>query len=120
LNQNQLEDYIKKAADTLTGMAESADVKQFIFPILFYKRISDVWDQEHQDALELFDNDVDSAKLRENYRFQIPEDCHWEDIRSTATDIGSKIQNHFGKSKTLTLNNFMEFLEMHNGPIKGF
>jgi len=92
LNQNQLEDYIKKAADTLTGMAESADVKQFIFPILFYKRISDVWDQEHQDALELFDNDVDSAKLRENYRFQIPEDCHWEDIRSTATDIGSKIQ----------------------------
>jgi len=92
MNQAQLEDYIKKAADTLTGMAESADVKQFIFPILFYKRISDVWDQEHQDALELFDNDVDSAKLRENYRFQIPEDCHWEDIRSTATDIGSKIQ----------------------------
>ena len=92
MNQKQLEDYIKKAADTLTGMAESADVKQFIFPILFYKRISDVWDQEHQDALELFDNDVDSAKLRENYRFQIPKDCHWEDIRSTATDIGSKIQ----------------------------
>ena len=92
MNQKQLEDYIKKAADTLTGMAESADVKQFIFPILFYKRISDVWDQEHQDALELFDNDVDSAKLRENYRFQIPEDCHWNDIRSTATDIGSKIQ----------------------------
>jgi len=92
LNQKQLEDYIKKAADTLTGMAESADVKQFIFPILFYKRISDVWDQEHQDALELFDNDVDSAKLRENYRFQISEDCHWEEIRSTATDIGSKIQ----------------------------
>jgi type I restriction enzyme M protein len=92
LNQRQLKDYIKKAADTLTGMAESADVKQFIFPILFYKRISDVWDQEHQDALELFDNDVDSAKLRENYRFQIPEDCHWDDIRSTATDIGSKIQ----------------------------
>ena len=92
MNQKQLEDYIKKAAGTLTGMAESADVKQFIFPILFYKRISDVWNQEHQDALELFDNDVDSAMLQENYRFQIPKDCHWGDIRSTTTDIGSKIQ----------------------------
>jgi len=92
LNYKELKDYIKKAAGTLTGMAESADVKQFIFPILFFKRLSDVWDEEHQNALELFDNDMDSALLRENYRFQIPEGCHWNNIRETTTDIGNKIQ----------------------------
>lgn len=92
MSQRELEDYLTKAANTLRGMAESADVKQFIFPILFYKRISDVWDEEHQAALELSDNDVDFASNRENYRFQIPAECHWKNVRSTPSDIGGKIQ----------------------------
>lgn len=92
MKQKELEDYILKAANTLRGMAEAADVKRFIFPLLFYKRLSDVWDEEYEEALELYDNDIDAAKLLENYRFQIPDGCHWSDIRSTSTDIGSKIQ----------------------------
>ena len=52
-------------------MAEAADVKSFIFPLLFYKRLSDVWDEEYEEALELYDNDLEAAKLLENYRFQI-------------------------------------------------
>jgi type I restriction enzyme M protein len=95
MNQKELEDHIIKAADTLRGMAESADVKQFIFPLLFYKRISDVWDEEHAEALELFDNDEDAANMRENYRFQIPDGCHWQDIRETSVDIGNKIRKSF-------------------------
>lgn len=92
MKQKELEEYILKAANTLRGMAEAADVKRFIFPLLFYKRISDVWDEEYEEALELYDNDIEAAKLLENYRFQIPDGCHWSDIRSTSTDIGSKIQ----------------------------
>ena len=92
MKQKELEEYILKAANTLRGMAEAADVKRFIFPLLFYKRLSDVWDEEYEEALELYDNDIDAAKLLENYRFQIPDGCHWSDIRSTSTDIGSKIQ----------------------------
>ena len=52
MNQKMLEDYILKAANTLRGMAESADVRLFIFPLLFYKRISDVWDEEFKEALD--------------------------------------------------------------------
>ena len=92
MKQKELEEYILKAANTLRGMAEAADVKRFIFPLLFYKRLSDVWDEEHKEAMELYDNDIDAAKLLENYRFQIPDGCHWSDIRSISTDIGSKIQ----------------------------
>ncbi|MDA8980014.1 type I restriction-modification system subunit M [Chitinophagales bacterium] len=92
MKQKELEEYILKAANTLREMAEAADVKRFIFPLLFYKRLSDVWDEEYEEALELYDNDIEAAKLLENYRFQIPDGCHWSDIRSTSTDIGSKIQ----------------------------
>lgn len=95
MNKKELEEYILKAADTLRKMAESADVKRFIFPLLFYKRISDVWDEEHEDALELYDNDLETALLRENYRFQIPEGCHWQDLRATSVDIGNKIRKTF-------------------------
>ncbi len=95
MNQKMLEDYILKAANTLRGMAESADVKQFIFPLLFYKRISDVWDEEFKEALEIYDNDLDSTKMLENYRFQIPDGCHWKDIRTTSIDIGNKIRKSF-------------------------
>lgn len=92
MKQKELDEYILKAANTLRRMAEAADVKRFIFPLLFYKRLSDVWDEEYEEALELYDNDIDAAKLLENYRFQIPNGFHWSDIRSTSTDIGSKIQ----------------------------
>ena len=95
MTQKELEDYILKAANTLLGMAESADVKQFIFPLLFYKRISDVWDKEFEEAMELYDNDLDAAKMLENYRFQIPEGSHWKDIRATSIDIGNKIRKSF-------------------------
>jgi type I restriction enzyme M protein len=95
MKQKELEDYILRAANTLRGMAESADVKQFIFPLLFYKRISDVWDEEFDEALELYGNDLEAAKMLENYRFQISDGSHWKDIRATSTDVGSKIQNSF-------------------------
>ena len=95
MNQKELEDYILKAANTLRGMAESADVKQYIFPLLFYKRVSDVWDEEFEEAMELYDNDLEAAKMLENFRFQIPDGCHWKDIRETSNDLGSKIHKSF-------------------------
>ncbi|OQY29620.1 MAG: DNA methyltransferase [Candidatus Cloacimonetes bacterium 4572_55] len=69
------------------------DAKQYIFPLLFFKRVSDIWDEEYQEVLELSDNDIDYALFRENHRFQIPDECHWNDIRKTSVDIGKKLQN---------------------------
>ena len=93
MTQKQLEDYLWRAANILRGMIDAADFKQYIFPLLFFKRVSDIWDEEYQEALELSDGDVDYAHFRENHRFQIPEGCHWSDVRATSTDVGKKLQN---------------------------
>lgn len=92
MTTKELEDYLWGAANILRGMIDAADFKQYIFPLLFFKRISDVWDEEYQEALELSDGDLDYAKFRENHRFQIPNGCHWEDIRKVTIDVGKKLQ----------------------------
>jgi type I restriction enzyme M protein len=93
MTQKQLEDYLWGAANILRGMIDAADFKQYIFPLLFFKRVSDIWDEEYQEALDLSDGDMDYAKFRENHRFQIPDGCHWSDVRATSTDVGKKLQN---------------------------
>lgn len=93
MKQKQLEDYLWGAANILRGMIDAADFKQYIFPLLFFKRVSDIWDEEYQEAFELSNGDMDYANFRENHRFQIPDGCHWSDIRATSTDIGKKLQN---------------------------
>ncbi len=52
MTQKQLEDYLWGAANILRGMIDAADFKQYIFPLLFFKRISDLWDEEFKTALE--------------------------------------------------------------------
>ena len=43
----ELEQYLAKAADLLRGSIDQADFKAYIFPLLFFKRISDVYDEEY-------------------------------------------------------------------------
>jgi type I restriction enzyme M protein len=93
MNQKELENYLWGAANILRGMIDAADFKQYIFPLLFFKRISDVWDEEYQVALKDSNNDLDYAAFKENHRFQIPKGCHWEDIRKINTDIGAALQS---------------------------
>ena len=69
MTQKQLEDYLWGAANILRGMIDAADFKQYIFPLLFFKRVSDIWEEEYQEALELSDGDMDYAHFRENHRF---------------------------------------------------
>jgi len=92
MTRKQLEDYLWGAANILRGMIDAADFKQYIFPLLFFKRISDVWDEEYAIALEESGNDLDYAEFRENHRFQIPKGCHWEDVRKKTVDVGAALQ----------------------------
>ncbi len=61
MTKKELEDYLWGAANILRGMIDAADFKQYIFPLLFFKRISDVWDEEYKTALEESNNDLDYA-----------------------------------------------------------
>lgn len=92
LNLSQLEQYLSKAAWILKGPIGASDFKAYIFPLLFFKRISDVYDEEFKIALEESDGDEEYASLPEFHRFAIPTDCHWMDVRETTVSVGLAIE----------------------------
>ncbi|HAK9014806.1 TPA: SAM-dependent DNA methyltransferase, partial [Escherichia coli] len=92
ITQQELESYLWGAAVLLRGLIDAGDYKQFIFPLLFYKRVSDVWDEEYQAALVDSNGDLSYAQFAENHRFQIPEAAHWNDVRQTPRNVGAAIQ----------------------------
>ena len=89
---SQLESHLWEAANILRGPVDAADFKTYVFPLLFFKRISDVHDEEYQAALGESSGDEEYAQFTQNYRFQIPVDCHWEDVRTVATNVGQALQ----------------------------
>lgn len=93
MNQQELEKYLWGAATKLRGTIDAGDYKQYIFPLLFFKRISDVYDEEFELALKESDGDLEYAAFAENHHFQVPDGAHWNDVREVTTNIGSAIQN---------------------------
>ena len=89
---SQLEQYLSKAAWILKGPVDASDFKVYIFPLLFFKRVSDVYDEEYQTALEESEGDIEYANLPEFHRFIIPEGCHWKNVRETTTNVGLAIE----------------------------
>ena len=95
LTLNKLEQYLSKAAWILKGPVDASDFKVYIFPLLFFKRLSDVYDEEYQIALDESKGDKDYAALPEFHRFEIPKKCHWNDVRETTTNVGQAIEKAF-------------------------
>ncbi len=93
ITQQQLESYLWGAAVLLRGTIDAGDYKQFIFPLLFYKRLCDVFDEETLIALDESGGDAEYAAFPENHRFQIPADSHWHEVRQVAKDVGRSLQN---------------------------
>jgi type I restriction enzyme M protein len=92
ISQQELESYLWGAAVLLRGLIDAGDYKQFIFPLLFFKRVSDVWDEEYQAALAESGGDLSYAQFAENHRFQIPDGAHWNDVRQVPKNVGMAIQ----------------------------
>lgn len=81
-----LESWLYEAANILRGPINAADFKTYIFPLLFLKRISDVYDEEYEEALK-----AGGEQFPENYQFIIPDSCHWRDIRERTQNVGQAI-----------------------------
>ena len=92
ITQQQLESYLWGAATLLRGTIDAGDYKQFIFPLLFYKRLCDVFDEETKLALKESGGDADFAAYPENHRFQIPREAHWFEVRQTSNNVGKSLQ----------------------------
>ncbi|MFU3927174.1 type I restriction-modification system subunit M N-terminal domain-containing protein, partial [Pseudomonas paraeruginosa] len=76
----QLENHLWESANILRGPVDAADFKTYIFPLLFFKRICDVWDEEYQEIVDETGDDQ-LGWFPESHRFQIPDYCHWEHVR---------------------------------------
>lgn len=92
LTSSQLEQYLSRAAWILKGPVDASDFKVYIFPLLFFKRISDVYDEEYRLALEESEGDEEYASLPEFHRFVIPDGCHWENVRAATSNVGLAIE----------------------------
>jgi type I restriction enzyme M protein len=93
LDLTTLESWLWGAANILRGPVEHSDFKTYIFPLLFFKRISDVYDEEFKRAVEEPGGDIEYASFAENHRFQIPEGCHWKDVRERTVNVGQALSN---------------------------
>lgn len=93
LTRRQIESYLWGAAELLRGQIDASDYKQYIFPLLFFKRLSDVYDEEYRNALERSGGDTDFAEFAENHRFLIPTGAHWANVREVTTSIGQALQS---------------------------
>jgi type I restriction enzyme M protein len=92
MTQQALEKYLWGAATLLRGLIDAGDYKQYIFPLLFYKRICDVYDEEYQNALKESGGDMKFAEFAENHRFQIPKGAHWKHTRENTKNVGMAIE----------------------------
>ncbi len=94
MTQQELESYLWGAAKLLRGLIDAGDYKQYIFPLLFFKRLSDVWEEEYQSALSET-TDVSYARATADDRFAIPDGSRWSDIRNASRDVGRALLDAF-------------------------
>jgi len=87
LTTQALEGYLWSAADILRGSIDSSDYKNFIFGMLFLKRLSDRFEEECE-ALEAAGDDPED---RDNHQFFVPKRARWPEIQRVATNIGAEL-----------------------------
>jgi type I restriction enzyme M protein len=93
LTPSELKAHLWNCAEILRGSAvDRTDWKAYILPLLFFKRICDVWDEETAEAAELF-GDVDPVDFPEVHRFGVPAGCHWQDVRGTPANVGAALSH---------------------------
>ncbi len=89
----ELFSHLFEACNILRGPINQDEYKSYVTPILFFKRLSDVYDEETQRALDESDGDEEYAAFPENHSFVIPEGCHWKDVREVSENVGTAIVN---------------------------
>lgn len=95
ISLDELKDYLWNSAVLLRTHIDAGAYKQYIFPLLFFKRICDVYDEECVQILKEYDGDEDALTWEENHKFMVPKGHHWKDVRALSRDVGSGLTKAF-------------------------
>lgn len=98
----ELQTYLWNSAVLLRTNIDAGAYKQYIFPLLFFKRICDVYDEECQQILAEY-GDEEALEFEENHRFQVPKGAHWNDVRAVSENVGVAIVEAFRKIENANL-----------------
>ncbi len=90
-SSRKLFSHLYECCNILRGPINQDEYKSYVTPILFYKRLSDVYDEETIKALNDSGGDMEYASFPENHSFVIPDNCHWKDVREKSENIGKAI-----------------------------
>lgn len=90
---SELESYLWGSAVLLRTNIDAGSYKQYIFPLLFFKRLCDVYDEETAEFEAQYGEDADL--FADDHSFIIPEGHHWRDVRQVTEDVGQAIVNAF-------------------------
>lgn len=90
---NMLFNHLFEACNILRGPINQDEFKTYVIPLLFFKRVSDTYDEETQIAYEEYGEDVADFDEDEIHKFIIPEGCHWDDVRTQSENVGAAIVN---------------------------
>lgn len=92
---DELKSYLWNSAVLLRTSIDAGAYKQYIFPLLFFKRICDVYDEETQKAVEEYGDDIVDFDEEDIHTFVVPEGYHWKDVRQVSENVGAAIVNAF-------------------------
>ncbi|MDE6852525.1 MAG: N-6 DNA methylase, partial [Lachnospiraceae bacterium] len=87
----KLFNHLFEACNILRGPINQDEFKSYVTPILFFKRISDVYDEEYEEAMEFSGGDIEYAEAEDMHSFIIPEGCRWGDVREVNENVGKAI-----------------------------
>ena len=93
ISQSELESYLWGSAVLLRNNIDAGAYKQYIFPLLFFKRLNDVYEEETEKAVK--ENGPEAAEWEETHSYTIPDGAHWDDVRNVPSNVGKAIQAAF-------------------------
>ena len=95
ITQQELEARLLQAANALRGPVDPADFKTYVFPMLFWKWISDTWEYERAEAVAEYGDEITDEIEADYHRFDLPVGAHWSEVTAKPSNLGAEIGKAF-------------------------